>query len=309
MVYNMTDCSEVAARAKALGCRVFFNQLLKPYTTFKIGGECSLLVEINSEKACSELISMAKKLSVPYFILGKGSNLLIDDKGFDGIAFRMGSDFEKITLKEDGVISCTAGTSLSLLCRFALENGLTGLEFAWGIPGTVGGAVYMNAGAYGGEIKDIIVSASYSDENGEILNLNKDELGLSYRRSIFMDADDVIVSAEFKLSHGNPEEIRAKMAEFMQRRKDKQPLEYPSAGSTFKRPEGTFAGLLIEQCGLKGKCVGGAEVSTKHSGFVINKGGATFSDVMELIRQVQNEVLEKTGYRLECEPRIISSEK
>lgn len=306
---NMTDCSEVAARAEALGCRVFFNQPLRQYTTFKIGGECSLLVEINSEDSCTELISMAEKLGIPYFILGKGSNLLVDDSGFDGIAFRMGSDFEKISVMDNGVISCTAGTSLSSLCRFALEKELAGLEFAWGIPGTVGGAVYMNAGAYGGEIKDIILSVSYSDKNGVIHLLNKDELELSYRHSVFMDSDKVILSAEFKLNRGNPTEIRAKMDELMLKRREKQPLEYPSAGSTFKRPDGTFAGLLIEQCGLKGKSIGGAEVSQKHSGFIINKGNATFSDVMELISIVQNEVFEKTGYRLECEPRIISSEK
>lgn len=194
---------------------------------------------------------------------------------------------------------------MSRLCRVALDNGLSGLEFAYGIPGTVGGGIYMNAGAYGGEMKDVLVSVTAMDRNGELHTYTPAQLELTYRRSRFSHTDEIIVSGDFKLAHGDKAEIEAKMNELMARRKDKQPLEYPNAGSTFKRPEGQFAGKLIQDCGLRGATVGGAQVSEKHCGFVINKGGATSADIKELIAHIQKTVYEKTGFYLECEVRII----
>ena len=207
--------------------------------------------------------------------------------------------------KKMGYNAAQAGAAMSRLCRVALDNGLSGLEFAYGIPGTVGGGIYMNAGAYGGEMKDVLVSVTAMDRNGELHTYTPAQLELTYRRSRFSHTDEIIVSGDFELAHGDKAEIEAKMNELMARRKDKQPLEYPNAGSTFKRPEGQFAGKLIQDCGLRGATVGGAQVSEKHCGFVINKGGATSADIKELIAQIQKTVYEKTGFYLECEVRII----
>ena len=207
---------------------------------------------------------------------------------------------------EGNTLTAGAGVRLAALCRAALEHGLSGLEFAYGIPGTVGGAVYMNAGAYGGEMKDVIVSADYIDASGETHSVNADEMKLSYRHSVFAEnPDNIITDMTLRLDKGNHDEIQAEMKTLMQKRLDKQPLEYPSAGSTFKRPEGSYASLLIEQCGLKGLTYGEAQVSEKHSGFVVNKGNATFEDVIKLTDEVKKTVLEKTGYSLELEPVIL----
>lgn len=301
----MRDFSAITDTAVRLGCKVRIEEPLKQYTTFRIGGPCRAMIEINGAESCETLIPLAQNGNIPYLVIGNGSNLLVDDEGFNGIVFHLGSDFDEIRLLDNITIECSAGTSLSRLAAFAAENSLTGLEFAWGLPGSVGGAVFMNAGAYGGEISDVIVSAKAVSADGTKQNFIKEQLGLSYRHSAFMENDSVITKAVFKLQKGEKSEIKARMNELMQKRKEKQPLEYPSAGSAFKRPEGTYAALLIEQCGLKGFSVGGAEVSEKHSGFIINKNNATFSDVMELIRQVRETVQLKTGYILECEPRII----
>ena len=231
--------------------------------------------------------------------------MLCADEGFDGAVLLIGSDFSEITILDDCTIRAQAGAAMSRLCRVALDNGLSGLEFAYGIPGTVGGGIYMNAGAYGGEMKDVLVSVTAMDRNGELHTYTPAQLELTYRRSRFSHTDEIIVSGDFKLAHGDKAEIEAKMNELMARRKDKQPLEYPNAGSTFKRPEGQFAGKLIQDCGLRGATVGGAQVSEKHCGFVINKGGATSADIKELIAQIQKTVYEKTGFYLECEVRII----
>lgn len=206
----------------------------------------------------------------------------------------------------EDTIRCFAGVPLVKLCGFALDNGLGGLEFAYGIPGSVGGAVYMNAGAYGGEMKDVLASVTALDINGNIHEYSADELEMSYRHSRFTDSGEVILSAEFRLQKADKNSIKARMSELMEKRRSKQPLEFPSAGSTFKRPEGAYAAQLIEECGLKGFTVGNAQVSEKHSGFVINRGGASFDDVMAVIAEVKRTVAEKTGYRLECEPIIIS---
>lgn len=215
-----------------------------------------------------------------------------------------GSTFSNIIINGT-TIKCDAGALLASVCMQACRNGLGGMENLYGIPGTVGGALYMNAGAYGSEMKNIVVSAEYIDENGEIQTISADEMELSYRHSIFSGRDLVIVSVTMKLYVGESSEIKAAMDECMNKRSSKQPLEYPSAGSTFKRPEGSYASLLIEQCGLKGFTVGGAQVSEKHSGFVINKGGATCADVLKLCQEVKRIVMEKSGYILELEPIIL----
>lgn len=300
----MTNIELLEKKAAELGCKVFPKAEMKKYTTFKIGGNALCLIEIEDVSMCGDLIKICVENNIEYHILGKGSNLIIDDHGVNAVFFKLTDN--SITLKEDNTIICSAGVSLSRLCSFALENNLTGLEFAYGIPGSVGGAVYMNAGAYGGEIKDVIVSATAMSDDVVIREMDNISMGLAYRKSAFMNSNDIILSAEFKLEKGDPSEIKAKMDELMEKRRSKQPLEYPSAGSTFKRPEGSFASLLIDQCGLKGLSVGDAEVSTKHSGFIINKGNATFDDLMKLIAEVRDIVEEKTGYILECEPEIIS---
>lgn len=307
----MQDTTEnfdiIIRKAEELGCRVLFNQLLKNYTSFKVGGVCKVLIFINSQECAVELFSLTNEKNVPYLIIGKGSNLLIDDNGFDGIVFIIGKDFSGIRLIDENTIECEAGVPLAKAAYTAYQNSLTGFEFAWGIPGTVGGAVFMNAGAYGGEIKDIIVSAECINKTGEVKKFEKENLDLCYRHSAFSDSENLITKVVFKLQKGEKEKIRARMDELMFRRKDKQPLEYASAGSTFKRPEGSFAALLIEQCGLKGMSVGDAEVSTKHSGFIINKGNATCKDILCIIEKVKEIVLKDTGYQLECEVKVISS--
>ncbi len=300
---------QITAEAEALGCYAEKGAVLKDYTTFKIGGRCDLLVKLNSEESFARLIPLAENLGVPYYIFGKGSNLIVDSDGISGAVFVSGTDFSDISLMDETSVLCTSGTPLSKLCIFALDNGLSGLEFAYGIPGTLGGAVFMNAGAYGGEMKDVVSSVRVMDRNGKITEYSADKLDFSYRRSRFTESGEIILSAVIKLKKGDKAQIKSQMDELMEKRRSKQPLEYPSAGSTFKRPEGSYASLLIEQCGLKGVHVGDAEVSTKHSGFVINKGNADFKQLMELINIVKKTVKEKTGYTLECEPLIITDKK
>ncbi len=301
-----TGIEKISEEAAKMGCSAEKNAVLKNYTTFRIGGKCSLLVKLNSEESFLKLIPLAEKLKVPYYIFGKGSNLIVDSDGLNGVVFVVGKDFSAISLKNDTILTCMAGAALSQICIYALENSLSGLEFAYGIPGTLGGAVFMNAGAYGGEMKDVILSVKAMDKQGNIKEYHMNELGFSYRRSRFTDSGEIILSADIGLEKGDPAAIKEKMDKLMEQRRSKQPLEFPSAGSTFKRPEGSYASLLIEQCGLKGVHVGDAEVSTKHSGFIINKGNASFAQLMELIRIVKDTVKEKTGYVLECEPRIIT---
>ena len=264
-----------------------------------------MLIYPNSTESLAKLCSKCKDISLNSIILGNGTNVLFNDRGFRGVVFVVSGETGNITVNGDTIVA-EAGASLKKLCVTALDNGLTGLEFAYGIPGTVGGAVYMNEGAYGGEIKDVVTEVTASDASGKVITFTKEMLDMGYRKSIFTDSDYVILSAKFKLTEGDRCEIKAKMDDLMSRRKDKQPLEYPSAGSTFKRPEGTYAGLVIEQSGLKGYSVGGAQVSEKHANFVINKGGATATDIINLISDVKKTVKEKTGYDLECEVKLIS---
>lgn len=290
--------------AQALGVRTKRNEPMSAHTTFKVGGCCDIMAFVNSVESVRGLILCANASGLEYYILGNGSNVLFSDKGFCGAIILLGADFSDISVKDD-VVTAAAGASLQRVCRRALENSLSGMEFAYGIPGTVGGAVYMNAGAYGGEIKDIVSRVTCANVRGEIITYKADELDFAYRSSRFLASGEIILSADFRLQKGDPSLIKARMDELMERRKSRQPLEFPSAGSAFKRPEGTFAGLVIEQSGLKGYTVGGAQISEKHANFIINRGGATADDIMKLISDVKKTVKEKTGYELECEIRII----
>ena len=296
---------EIALFAEKLGATVEFNAPMKKYTSFKCGGNASLLITPDSSDSLQKIISYCYTKNVKPLMIGNGSNLLVTDNGIDNVVIKIGSKMSKIELIDDTTIFCEAGASLKSLCMFALENSLSGLEFAYGIPGTLGGAVYMNAGAYGGEMKDVLFSCKHIDADGNIGELSQDELDLRYRGSVYTDNGFTIVSAIMKLKKAEMTDIKAAMDDKLQRRKDKQPLEYPSAGSTFKRPEGYFAGALIEESGLKGYTVGGAQVSEKHAGFVINKNKATATDVITLIKDVQKIVFEKHGVMLETEVKII----
>lgn len=275
------------------------NEPMSRHTTFKIGGNADVLVKVKSIDELKKVLALTKESSVPYFVLGKGSNLLVSDNGIEGVVISLGG-LDGIEIDGNTVI-CGAGASLRSVCLSCQKASLSGLEFAYGIPGTVGGALYMNAGAYGGEMSQVVVSATAIDQNGNEKELSLSDMQLGYRTSVFKNSCLIITGVVFKLKHGNSEDIKAAMDDFFARRKDKQPLEYPSAGSTFKRPEGYFAGALIEQNKLKGVSVGGAEVSKKHAGFVINKGGASCSDVLALIEKVQNVVKQADGVTLEPE--------
>lgn len=291
--------------AEILGCEARQNEPMSKHTSFKIGGNADAYIKVNNLSKLSTILKECQDSNVDYMLLGNGSNLLVSDEGIRGAVLRLDGDFRKITLVDDTTIFCGAGATLAYLCKFALNCGLSGLEFAWGIPGTVGGAVFMNAGAYDGEMKDVVHSVSHISPCGEIGRIEKDDLNFGYRTSIYRKNNMIITGVTLKLKKGNPDEIRAKMDDYMSRRSTKQPLEYPSAGSVFKRPEGNFAGALIEQCGLKGKLCGGAQVSEKHAGFIINKSNATAKDVRDLISQIQKTVSDKTGYNLECELIIL----
>lgn len=273
-------------------------------TTFGIGGP-ALLLRPRSRAELQAAMTLCREAGEEPFILGRGSNLLVSDSGISRPVIQLDGDFTAIT-REGNTLRCGAGVSLIAVCRAAAENSLSGIEWGYGIPGSLGGGVYMNAGAYGGEMKDILTEVTFLDEAGEYRTLPAAELSLSYRHSIFEDRPGtVIVGAVLTLTPGDPAAIRAAMEDYMSRRREKQPLEYGSAGSTFKRPVGNYASALVDQCGLKGLSVGGAEVSRKHAGFIINRGGATAADVRELIAEVQRIVREKTGYTLECEIKYI----
>ncbi|WP_294907734.1 UDP-N-acetylmuramate dehydrogenase [uncultured Ruminococcus sp.] len=291
--------------AEILGCEARRNEPMSKHTSFKIGGNADVYIKVNNLSKLSTILKECQDSDVDYMILGNGSNLLVSDDGIRGVVIRLDGDFRKIALVDDTTIFCGAGATLAYLCKFALNCGLSGLEFAWGIPGTVGGAVFMNAGAYDGEMKDVVHSVSHISPIGEIGRIEKDDLNFGYRTSVYRSNNMIITGVTLKLKKGNPDEIRAKMDDYMSRRSTKQPLEYPSAGSVFKRPEGNFAGALIEQCGLKGKTCGGAQVSEKHAGFIINKSNATAKDVRDLISEIQKTVSDKTGYNLECELIIL----
>ena len=295
----------VYSLAEMLGCDTRKNEPMKRHTTFKIGGEADTYIQVSSLSKLSSLVKECAKLDADYMILGNGSNILVSDDGISGIVIRLDGDFRLISLVDEDTVFCGAGATLASLCKFAQKCGLSGLEFAWGIPGTVGGAVFMNAGAYGGEMKDVVHSVSHMTPEGTIGRTERNNLNFGYRTSAYRSGKNIITGVTLKLKKANPDEIAERMEDFMNRRSSKQPLEYPSAGSVFKRPEGNYAGALIEQCGLKGRTHGGAQVSEKHAGFIINKSNATAYDVRELIREVQQTVYNQTGYDLECELIIL----
>lgn len=280
------------------------NEPMKEHTTFRAGGPADYFAVPTEEEEIRGIIRLCKREHVPYYVIGNGSNLLVGDKGYRGVIIQVYRQMNLINI-EGNILTAQAGASLAMTASEALNAGLAGFEFAAGIPGTLGGAVVMNAGAYGGEIKDVLLSARVLTKEGEILTLTKEELKFGYRRSIIAEKEYIVLGASIGLEPGNKEEIRARMNELRNRRVSKQPLEYPSAGSTFKRPEGSFAGKLIQDAGLKGFTVGGAQVSEKHSGFVINTGDATAADIRELIRQVREKVKADSGIELEPEVKQI----
>ena len=315
---NQTFVKSVTEQLPQLG--LLQDEPMKKHTTFRIGGPADYYAEPDMSRI-SKLIEMAKACDMPVTVIGNGSNLLVGDKGIRGLVIGIGKGLSEIevteavaqqstaqdlTAQDNGhIITAGAGAILAAVAAKAAEASLSGLEFASGIPGSVGGAVVMNAGAYGGEMKDVLTSVRVMTEEGEIMELPAEELGLGYRTSIIPEKRYIVLGAVISLTEGKKEEIKAQMDDLRQKRVSKQPLEYPSAGSTFKRPEGYFAGKLIQDSGLKGFTVGGAQVSEKHSGFVINKGNATAADVMELIRQVTAKVKEDTGVTMEPEVKQI----
>lgn len=280
------------------------NEPMKSHTSFKIGGVADVFVSPTTKLQLVDAIRICKENQVPYYIIGNGSNLLVSDKGFRGVIIEVSKNLSEMR-REGNMIIAEAGALLARIAKTAESADLTGFEFAHGIPGTLGGAVTMNAGAYDGEMKNVILQAEIIDQQGQIQTFTKDQLELGYRTSIIQKKGYIVLEAVIALQPGNKEEITAKMKDLAGRRKDKQPLEYPSAGSTFKRPVGHFAGKLIMDGDLSGYEVGGAQVSEKHCGFVINKGDATFEDVMQLIEHVQKVVKERFNVELEAEVRII----
>lgn len=280
-------------------------EMMKDHTTFRIGGPTDYFVVPESKEEVQAILNLCKQNEVPFYIIGNGSNLLIGDGGFSGVIIQIGKAMSQIQFEDVGKVRAGSGIMLSKLAQEIAEYGLTGFEFASGIPGTLGGAIYMNAGAYGGEIKDVIVEATVIDEKNEFLVLTKEELDLSYRKSIVQSKGYTVLEAVFAFEEGKKEDILQRMEELNQRRREKQPLNYPSAGSTFKRPEGYFAGKLIQDAGLCGFRVGGAAISEKHCGFVINAENATANDVKELIKQVDRRVFEQFGVHMEPEVRMI----
>ena len=280
---------------------ILYDEPMSKHTTFRVGGAADVFVRIASEEQLKVLIPELVKSEIPYYVIGKGSNLLVGDKGFRGVVIQLDEAFENIKVNNNVVTAC-AGASMAKIAKTALQNSLTGFEFAAGIPGCVGGGVIMNAGAYGGEMKDVVSKVRVLCKDGNIKEYTNEAMSFGYRFSALKNKPEYIVlEVEIILEPGNEEEILAKMQDLAKRRKDKQPLEYPSAGSTFKRPEGYFAGKLIGDAGLSGYSVGDAEVSEKHNGFVINRGNATAADVRTLIETIQCKVYEQFGVNLERE--------
>lgn len=279
------------------------NIRIAPYTSMRVGGEVRFLYRPETEEQLVDLVRSHKAKGLPYLVIGNASNLLFPDEGFDGAVIAT-TGMKELSM-EEGRITAACGVSLSALSVFAMERGKKGLAFAFGIPGTVGGGVYMNAGAYGGEISDCLESVRCLNGAGEEITLKNEELRLSYRHSRMQEEELILLSATFRCEDGNREEIKSEMDRNMASRKEKQPLEYPSCGSAFKRPAGHFAGALIQEAGLKGFSIGGAQVSEKHAGFVINKGGATADDVKALLAHVRKTVYDRSGVLLEPEIQIL----
>lgn len=282
--------------------RILFHENMKDYTTFRVGGEAECLILVQREEELAKLIYYLNQIEQDYFILGNGSNLLVGDKGYQGVVLKLDGPMEQITVEGTRIIA-KAGALLSRVAVTAREHGLTGLEFAAGIPGSIGGGVVMNAGAYEGEMKQVVEAVRVMDSAGQVTTLDNDTMEFGYRTSIIRNRPYIVLEVVLGLAPGNREQIAARMEELMQLRKSKQPLGYPSAGSTFKRPEGHYAGKLIMDAGLRGFRIGGAQVSEKHCGFVINAGQATAADIREVIEEVQERVKEK--FHVALEPEVV----
>ena len=304
MLNNIKGCAE-ALRETAPEIDILINEPMRRHTTFSIGGPADLFILPKTRRELIGALEVLRAQGVPMLLLGNGSNILVSDEGVRG-AVVCTSEVDEVRVGDDNTLTAEAGALLSRIARRAQRAGLTGAEFAGGIPGSLGGAVFMNAGAYDGQMAGIVESTEYLDAEGNIHTLRGEEHGFGYRRSIFRDHPDwTVLRSVIRLQQGDSAAILDKMSDFSQRRRDKQPLNFPSAGSTFKRPEGYFAGKLIEDAGLKGASVGAAQVSEKHAGFLINRGGATCDDMLRLIELVQERVREQFGVELECEVRIV----
>lgn len=297
----MREMMSLQTELQNFGCTVLCDEPMSRHTSFRIGGKAKYVIIPGSEAALLSAIRLLKENSFPYLILGNGSNVLFADEDYEGAVIQLADGLTELRLEDENTIYCAAGVILAKLCTFALDNSLTGLEFAHGIPGSVGGAVFMNAGAYGGEIKDCIHSVRHLTPDGEVLETPASELYFTYRHTSFTENGHLVLGARFRLKKGDKTAIRERMNELIQKRKTSQPLEYPSAGSTFKRPAVGYAAAHIDECGLKGCTVGGAGVSTKHAGFVINHGNATAADVKALMKQIQETVLQQHDVLLEPE--------
>lgn len=286
---------------------VKIDEPMKKHISFKVGGPADFLVKPKTEEELAKVIKFAKEENIPYLVIGNGSNLLVKDGGIRGIVIELSDNFNDFEI-EGNIIKAQSGALLAILGRNALRNSLTGIEFAAGIPGTLGGALAMNAGAYGGEMKDIVKSVRLMDTDGNILDFTNEQMEFSYRRSILSRTDYIVLSAQIELENGSYDEIKATMADFTQRRVTKQPLSLPSAGSTFKRPEGHFAAKLIDDSGLRGLTLRGAQVSEKHCGFVVNLGNAKAKDILDLMYIVKSTVKAKYGITLEEEVKILGED-
>lgn len=299
------DLTIIDKIARKYNCEILYDEPMCNYNTMKVGGNAKALIKPCSIECLSEVIAQCNKQGIRYHVIGKGSNIIVSDEGISALIIVINDDLSRIELVDENTIECEAGASLSKVCSFAYKHSLTGLEFAWGIPGSVGGAVYMNAGAYDGEMSEVVLSCDQIDLDGNISTIANKDMDFSYRHSCFFDTKAVVAVVRIKLKKGDKAAIKARMDDLLMRRKTRQPLEYPSSGSTFKRPKGSYASLLIEQCGLKGASVGGAQVSEKHSGFIINKDGASCVDIKELVAIVKEKVSSETGFTLDCEMQIL----
>jgi len=287
--------------------RILINEPMKKHTSFRIGGPADIMVLPASEEEIIHALKVCKDTSVPFFIMGNGSNLLVRDKGIRGVVIKISENYSKIEVNGTN-IKAQSGVLLSTLSRAAVRNSLKGLEFASGIPGTLGGAITMNAGAYGGEMKDVVASVRCIDSNGKIHILQKEDMNFGYRTSRIQTTDLIVSEVNMELEYGDQQESLDLMADLARRRREKQPLAYPSAGSTFKRPVGYYAGKLIQDCGLKGLRIGDAQISELHAGFIINLGNATAQNVIDLINKVQEVIYDKYGVKMVPEVRIVGEE-
>lgn len=306
----MEDNRMLCEEAEKEDIKIYRDEPMSKHTTMQVGGPAAMLAEPRSIRELVSLVYLANKNNFRCMVMGRGSNLIFPDEGYLGLVVKTNPNYAGVYVDDDGVIRAEAGALLSRVANVAAENGLTGLEFAQGIPGTVGGALVMNAGAYGGEIAPLVQRTCYMDEKSQLHMLAPADHAFGYRTSLFKQKrGNTVLYTELKLQSGDEAEIRAKMADYAARRKEKQPLDLPSAGSVYKRPEGHYAGELIERCGLKGYRVGGAMVSAKHAGFIVNTGGATAADVISLMEHIEQTVLEQTGVELEREVRVVTHKR